>query len=218
MSSLSRTVFNLVRGRRQRGAHVTFGEGTPTWASARRPVRCRRFRWKNVLAGLCMSIGLGWANQAAAYEDQILVGLDAGYALVMVDNDLPRHAPQFGLTVNLGLNDAWSIAARVGHALHIGDPLLHATSGVAEAVYTLDILQWVPFFGVGTGVILTARDGAIGLDWSLHALIGLDFLATREWIVGVDVRIHALPLALPTTGVAPAYLTLGLRVSRAFEI
>lgn len=158
------------------------------------------------------------AAPARAYDDQLLIGLDAGYALVLVDNDLPRHAPQLGLTLSLGLNDAWSVNGRIAHAVHIGDPVLHASVGAAEVVYSLDVLQWVPFFGVGTSAILTARDGGLGMDWALQAVVGLDFLASREWVVGLDIRMFILPLALNALSVDPAYMTVGLRLSRVIEL
>jgi len=157
------------------------------------------------------------AREAHAYEDQATLSLDVGYAAVLANPDLPPHGAMVGLSGTWGLSDAFSIGARLAYAAHPGDPLLHVGIAGVEVVYLLDIVTVVPFFGLGTDAILTAADGGAGVDWGLHAVLGLDWLVSREWIVGVDIRPYVLPLSLADNGVDPVYLSVSLRASMVFD-
>ena len=157
-------------------------------------------------------------SPAKAYEDQLLVGLDVGWAGVLANATLPTNGVDVGLSLNGGLGDTWALAGRVGYAAHPGSHTLHAGIVGVEAIYLLDILQWVPFFGVGVDVIGTLIDGGAGLDLGLHAIVGIDYLYSREWVFGLDIRPYVLPLSLDDQGIEPVYLSVTLRASRVIDL
>lgn len=154
---------------------------------------------------------------ARAYEDQVVLTLDAGYAATLA-SDAPTHGLGFGLGVNIGLGDAWALQTRLSYAVHPGGggPLHVGIAGV-EVVYLLDILEIVPFFGLGVDGVATALDGNVRGDLGLHAVVGVDWLVTRRWLVGLEVRPYVLPLSLAETGGVPGYLTVDLRVGLVFD-
>ena len=155
---------------------------------------------------------------ARAYEDQVLLGLDIGYARALANDDLPANGLLSGLSVDIGIGDAWAIRCRAAYAFHPGGRPLHLGLAGAEVVYLLDILELVPFFGLGVDGILTQReDDGTGVDLALHAVLGLDWLVTREWVVGLDIRAYALPFSLADQGVDPVYLGAGLRLGYVFD-
>lgn len=156
---------------------------------------------------------------ARAYEDQVTVGLEAGYGVVLANDALPAHGIDVGVVVDIGLSDAWSIRPRlayVGHPARSGGALHVGFAGV-EVVYLLDILEWVPFFGLGLDGIATIRNGEFGADIAAHAVLGIDWLPNRDWAFGLAVRPYVLPLSLATNGVDPVYLSVTLRASLVFD-
>jgi len=167
--------------------------------------------------GLALALGT-WelASTARAYEDTVTVGLDAGLGLA-VSSDFTMGAPQLGLSSTWGINDAFTLGGRVAYGWHPDSPDAHVVVGGIEVVYLLDILEVVPFFGLGTDAFAVMRGGSRSPDWALHAVVGLDWLIDRRWILGFDFRAYFLPLDLESS-LDPVYLAFGLRVSMAFEI
>lgn len=154
---------------------------------------------------------------AHAYEDKITLGVGTGYAAVLANPDLPTHGARVALEVGIGLNDAWSLTPRLEYVIHPDASPLHLGLVGAEVTYALDIVTVVPVFGLGLDVIGTVREGTFGADLALHVVVGLDWLVTRTWLVGLDVRAYFLPLSLASTGVDPVYLTAGLHVAYVFD-
>ena len=164
-----------------------------------------------------LALALAASRKARAYEDQVVLTLDAGYGSALAD-DAPTHGLVVGLGVDVGLNDAWAVRARVSYALHpSGGGALHALMAGAEVVYLLDILEIVPFFGLGLDGVATFTQGEGGADLAAHAVVGVDWLPRRRWLVGLEVRPYVLPFALADRGLDPFYLSVDLRFGVVFD-
>lgn len=175
------------------------------------PMQLSRF-WMPLLVALVVLT----ATPARAYEDQATLSLDAGMGFAL-SNDAPTIGITGGIGGTLGIGDAWMLGARLGYSGHPGSPALHVGTAGVEAIYLVDILEWVPFFGLGTDVVF-AHHGQGSANWALHAIAGLDWSFSREWLVGVDARIYVLPLSLDEAGIEPAYLQVGLRISKVIDL
>ena len=65
-----------------------------------------------------------------------------------------------GISTGIGLGDTFTLQFRGGYAAHPGqETTAHVLSLTAEALYIVDILTWVPFFGAGIDGHLQVRDG-----------------------------------------------------------
>lgn len=155
--------------------------------------------------------------EAKAYEDQVGLGLDAGYAVVLGNADLPAHGIPFGLTFWWGLGDTFQLQGRIGYAPHPDLQTLHVGVASAEILYLLDLMQVVPFAGVGADLLYLRRGSAAAFEPAFHLLVGLDYLIDRRWIAGLDIRPFVLPLEIPARGFSPVYLTASLRLTLAFD-
>jgi len=156
-------------------------------------------------------------SAAFAYEDEVTFSIGTGYAAVLANPDLPTHGARLAVDVGIGLNDAWTLTPRAEWVFHPSSSLLHVGIVGLELSYAFDILEIVPWFGLGVDGIGTLRDGAFGVDLAIHAVIGLDWLVTRDWLIGLDVRPYVLPFSLATNGIDPVYLTIGVHVGYGFE-
>ena len=171
---------------------------------------------------------LGGAGRARAYEEQLGLELALGYANVGYNETLSSEAltPQTILPANLagldlgvsvGLGEWVVLRGALGYGLLLEDPLKTRQLGRfrVEAAYLIDIVQWVPFLGLGGGLWLVQDPGA-GVDPRAdgHIVFGIDYLATRAWTVGLDVRTGFL------WGDGQAFnVTEGqLRLGRMFEL
>lgn len=160
---------------------------------------------------------LALPSPARAYEDQVTLSLGTGYAAVLANPDLPTHGARIALDVGIGLNDAWTLTPRAEWVFHPASATLHVGLVGVEVTYAFDILEVVPFFGLGVDGIGTLRGGAFGVDLAAHVVLGLDWLVTRDWLVGLDVRPYVLPFSLADNGIDPVYLTVGVHVGYGFE-
>ncbi len=158
------------------------------------------------------------APAARAYEDQATAALSVGYGLVAIpESDLPQHGLAFGLLGSIGLDDAWELRARFDYVYHFGDLPLHVGALGVEAIYQLDIIEVVPFFGAGIDGLATVYDGAFGGELGVHVVLGVDYLLSRDMLIGLDVRPHFLPLSGDIARLEPVYFTVGARVALIFE-
>jgi hypothetical protein len=125
-----------------------------------------------------------------------------------------------GASARFGLGDAWELRIDVAHAIH--PELLHRLRTSAEIVYLVDILQVVPFVGLGTGatfsfVLEAAPDqpAYVRPDFELHVTAGFDVLLDRDWTVGLVVR----PIFQLTSAEADLfYLTITARLSYLIDL
>ena len=170
-----------------------------------------------VMAIFAATLTLVNAAPAAAYEDQVTLDLDVGGGFVLANGDAPTAGVGFGVGAGFGLGTAWTLRGRISYALHPSASSLQVLTAGAEVHYALDILKFVPFFGVGIDGIGTVRDGTFGADVAVHALLGLDWLLSRKIVVGIDIRPYVLPFSLADRGIDPVYLSATLRLSVVFD-
>ena len=168
-------------------------------------------------AALCAS-----PREALAIERQHHFGLDPTLALLKVD-DKSSMSPAVGLGAHYtyGLNDQFNFMAELNASFMIqGEKLdepttprtrptqiAHALAGVG---YVIDILQWVPYFGVLVGGY---RLGGGTLDDPLVVLggavqLGLDYQLSRQWAIGGALQQHFLVTKMSDY---PSYTTMMLR-------
>jgi hypothetical protein len=149
---------------------------------------------------------------ARAYEDQLHLQLGAGWGVAPVfEPDLPHHGPNVALAAELGLSDAWGLALQATYGIHPAFDVpdeLHALLAGLEVTYVFDIFEIVPRFGLGADFLLFGSAGAVNADVAVHALIALDWLPTREVVLGVDIRPYLLLTGLDQE---PVYLSFLLR-------
>ncbi len=158
------------------------------------------------------------AGPARAYEDKLTLGAQAGYGLVAANGDLPRHGALLGLEASVGLDDIWSVRGHLTYGYHPGDDTLHVAVLGAEILYLLDVLQVVPYFGIGIDGLGTVYQGSAGVELGAHATLGVEYFLTRETLVGLDIRPHVLPLAIERELLEPVYITGTARFSLVFDL
>jgi hypothetical protein len=164
-----------------------------------------------------VSVGMaaGAPSSARAYEDQTALNLDLGYAYAQ--RGLPTHGVGVGVGAGIGLGDTFTLVLRGGYAAHPGDLPGHVLSATAEALYIVDILTWVPFFGAGVDGHLILQDGRARGNFEVHGVLGLDYLHSRTLAFGLDVRVGYLPFEPTTDVLRGLHVRAGLRVSWLFS-
>jgi hypothetical protein len=157
-----------------------------------------------------------WPGRSLAYEDQIGLGVQLGYAHA-TDSRLPHSGALLGLEVSLGLDDIWSVRGFATYSLHPGTPTLSVAMLGAELLYLVDILEFVPYFGAGLDAIGSWVSGSDGFsaEFGVHPVVGLDWLVTRGWTLGLEAR----PVFLVTAwSRQPIYITLGVNAALLFDL
>jgi hypothetical protein len=157
---------------------------------------------------------------AFAYEDRAAVALELGWGFVGSNAPLPQHGLVSGVSAGFGLGDTWELRVDAAYGLH--PELLHRLRTSAEIVYLVDILQVVPFVGLGTGatvsfVLEAAPDQPeyVRPDFELHVTAGFDVLLDRDWTVGLVVR----PIFQLTSAEADLfYLTITARLQFLIDL
>jgi len=153
-------------------------------ARSSRPVVCALA--VSSLCGVLLS-----TRPAAAYEDQATLGLGLGYAHAFGIDPSPGAA--IALSASLGLGQSWSARALAGYALHpaSGHPL-HVGLAGAELVYLIDVIEVVPWFGLGADGVLRALRGELEPELAAHAVVGLDYLWSRELTLSLELRPYVI--------------------------
>jgi hypothetical protein len=173
------------------------------------------------LAHLLGALALGLAlvpATARAYERRLTVGAEVGYASVLIQSALPVHGVTAGAGATLGLSDVWSLRGHLAYALHPADRTLHVGLLGVDVVYLVDIVRLVPYFGAGVDVLGTVFNGGAGTDLGLHVSLGAEYFLDRDWIVGLEIRPHYLPLGFPEGRLDPVYLTVCVTTSVAIDL
>ncbi len=148
------------------------------------------------IAAVALGLALGPAPRARAYEDRASFALELGWGVVGSSAPLPTHGLVSGLGVGFGLNDTWELRVDAAYGLH--PETLHRLRTSVEILYLVDVIQVVPFVGLGAGgsfSFTTAMpplppDGNVAVrpDLEAHIVAGFDVLLERDWTVGLVVR------------------------------
>jgi hypothetical protein len=161
--------------------------------------------WTLVVGSLLVWAALA-PSIARAYDRQIGLTLELGYA-VTPSGPLPPHGIYAEGGASIGLGDTWEIRGRLAYAWH--PQPMHRWAGGVELVYLIDILEVVPFLGLGVCGIVTLNDTSVLGDFAANAVIGLDVLLSREATLGFVVRPSVLFTSLDTS---PVWLEAGARL------
>ena len=149
-------------------------------------------RLVSVLAGL--ALWLSATGPARAYEEQASLDLALGYAAVVKGVELHPHLGSADIGASLGIRDFLVLRGALGYGAlwERKQKTQQAARARVELAYLIDVLKWVPFFGLGIGVWGVQRPGEFSFYPAGHAVLGLDWLVTRSWTLGVDVRLGML--------------------------
>jgi len=130
------------------------------------------------------------AAPARAYEDQLSLGVGAGYAYLAREGG-PHHGAAFDFEASLGLSEIWSVRAALAYSVHPAERTLSKLNLAAEIVYVIDVLELVPSLGLGVDALggrshSPPHDARV--DLGVHPVLGLDWLFRRELMLGLSVR------------------------------
>jgi hypothetical protein len=154
------------------------------------------------------------ASPAAAYEDKLTLGAGAGYALAPASG-VAAHGVAFDAHAGLGLGVEWQLRGGLTYAHHPAPgAAVHLGLARAELVYLVDIVEFVPFGGLGIGARLVHSGGDSALDFAAHAVLGVAYWISFDALLSLDVRAHVLPGRLSTDAV---YFVSALSFVWAFE-
>jgi hypothetical protein len=170
-----------------------------------------------VAVALCAS-----PREARAIERQHHFGLDPTLALLKVD-DKPSMSTGVGLGAHYtyGVNDQFNFMAELNASFMLEGEKLeapttphtrptqidHALVGVG---YVIDVLRWVPYFGVLAGGYRIAGGTLDNQQVILGGAVqlGLDYQLSRQWAIGAAGQQHFLVTQMSTY---PSYTTVMLR-------
>ena len=154
-------------------------------------------------------------GEARAYEEQTSLDVSVGYVGLLDADHLPPHGASLALGSSVGLSSTLTLRGDVA-ALLLADDARTRPAGRAriEGLYLFDVLQVVPFAGVGLDLLVgEGRSGNVVARPGVHLVVGADYLLSRAWTLGLDVRGG---VALESGGVLGS-VDVALRVSRLFE-
>jgi hypothetical protein len=120
------------------------------------------------------------------------------------------------LSAAVGVMDFLVVRSAVGYGLLFDgeSELAQAARLRLEGAYLLDVVQWVPFFGLGGGLWALEEQSGWAVRPAGHLWVGVDYLATRRWTVGCDVRVGLLWML----GESVSFTEGQLRISRMFDV
>lgn len=161
----------------------------------------------------------GWCSEiphARAYNEQASLDWSLGYAALLAQDDLPSHSSTITAGASLGLTD-WLVARTAfGYSAWLERARTqHVGRGQLEFVYAIDVVRWVPMLGAGAGLwALHERDRGFVLRPAGHVVLGVDYLLSRTWTLGFDLRGGGLL----QPGDVAFWCEGHARISRMFEL
>jgi hypothetical protein len=157
-------------------------------------------------------------SSVRAAEGVKRIGVEGGFAGVAgSEGDFSGYGG--GLVGEWAFTDAWSLEINAFATSNRVEPtggrswILSQSIG---AVYALDVIQFVPWFGGFAGVYEVGGGGVDHTRTKLGAQLafGLDYIWSRDIVIGLDLRAHALPqdFAKSPDSPTPFYATTFLKV------
>ena len=152
---------------------------------------------------------------AAAYEEQWHFGGGIGAAKFVGTEH--GTAPMLGLHVAYDVSDMFDFRLELGAAEHTlaAETSTRLYSASAGVVYKLDVLEWVPYFGIlGGYYAFTSGPWPSHLkqrEFGVSIPLGLDYTLSRRFGLGAQIAYHGFQ-SDPLGGVGDApYFTALLR-------
>lgn len=166
-----------------------------------------------IVLGFC--VALLWSSSAAAFEDKLALSAGAGYALW--PGNAAAHGAALDLQAGYGLSQSWQLRAGGTYALHphpSDERSFHTAAVRAELVYLIDIVDVVPFAGLGVSGIAVFSPHPTELVPAAHIVAGAAYWLSFDWLLELDVRAHFMPGELDRD---PLYLMSTLSVVLTFD-
>lgn len=174
---------------------------------------CKSFCTLAAIAwGLVLTLGSGVAR---AYDEQASIDMALGYAL-LADESPSLHGAALDLGASVGLSEAIVARSTLGYAAYVDRHDIAQLGRLRlEGIYLLDVLRFVPFVGLGA-TLTTNPDASARLPLRVggHVVLGVDYLLSRSWTLGLDVRSALL---VEGRGERLNATDVSLRISRMFE-
>lgn len=163
------------------------------------------FLWVNLLG----------ISKAQAGQEEWLFSVDP-QATMLRAWDHTRWGGGLNTSLEYGFTDSWGLKGFLAYnalAVTGDDPgVLSVAQGGANVIYTLDILQIIPYLQLGIeGAVIGGKNQDWGAYFGINAGAGLDYLLSRRWSIGVDIGYH---LFIPDTKNLPAMVHVGFRITR----
>jgi hypothetical protein len=172
--------------------------------------------------GFCAAIlaSLLLPAPARAYEDRLTAGPLVGMGISSENSLGSEFGIVAGVTASVGLDDVWNVRLTAGNGVHPGPDLVDVAFGSLELLYTVDIVEWVPFFGGGVDGVFVFADGSSIAEPGFHGTVGIDRWLSRTWLIGLDLRGIVLPFLENGPGLAvdPVYVTATIRAEWVFDL
>ncbi len=166
-----------------------------------------------LIAAAAACVALLSSLRAEAFERQWRVGAGVGLA-GLTEFQGAFSSPAFGVHGAYGVSDMFDVMADVvasSHSLVERDRTL-LTSASAGIAYKLDVVEWVPYFGVLAGYYRFSGPRPVSSPHQAGAglVIGLDYALQRDFGVGAQLRYHGFMDDLPGSlfGGGPYFTTL----------
>ena len=146
-----------------------------------------------LLAAACSAVGF-ISTRAWAVEHQWRTGVDAGWA-GFSDSRGVYSGVAVGGHAACGLTDSYDLLLEGDTSFHPvgnGYSAVNFTHVSVGAAYSLDIVTWVPYFGLLVGGYRVSGGGLeqAHYDLGFQAALGLDYRFSPSWSTGVQVRYH----------------------------
>lgn len=153
-------------------------------------------------------------GRARAYEEEATIDVAAGYVQRSANAPLPGSGAEVSAGAAMGISDLFVLRGALGVGAQVGQGEAHPVGRVrAEMGYLIDVVRVVPFFGVGAGAWLFEA-GGLNLRPEVHGLVGIDYLWSRAWTVGLDLR----PGITLVDGGSQGTFEAQLRWSRVYDL
>ena len=158
-------------------------------------------RFGIAIACLIMATPMARPAPALAYEDQLT--LEAGLGYTAMPSELTaQHFIGLNTALGVGLSDAWTLrtAAAFGYGVQSDHPTTDLYARLSlEGYYLIDIVQLVPYAGIGLGATLMAGSDLV-IAPTIMASAGADYLLNRTLILGVAYRLDLIIDVGPLSG------------------